>query len=306
MTPLQLLPGADTVNVADSAKVAIQSMVTGVVNNPSEVLTELTDKAIQFGLKLLAAIVIYSLGAWFIKRVKKILQKIFERKKTETTLATFISSLASISLTVILIILTISALGVNTTSLAALLAAGGMAIGMAMSGTVQNFAGGIMLLAFKPFKAGDFITAQGYTGTVESVSIVSTKLITTDNRVIILPNGALSNGNIDNYSAKPVRRVDFKFGFEYGIDADKCIQELKKIVEADKRVLTSKAKGASDPFIVLSELADSSVNFIVRVWVKSPDYWGVYFDTIKSVYSIMPDKGFGFPFPQMDVHMKQN
>ncbi|MCR5004084.1 MAG: mechanosensitive ion channel [Bacteroidales bacterium] len=306
MLPLQLIPGADTVNVADSAKVALQSVVTEVVNNPSEVLTDLTEKAIQFGLKIVAALVIYSIGAWLIKRVKKILQKIFEKKNTETTLATFVTSLVSISLTIILIILTISALGVNTTSLAALLAAGGMAIGMAMSGTVQNFAGGIMLLAFKPFKAGDFISAQGYMGTVEEVSIVSTKLLTVDNRVIILPNGALSNGNIDNFSTKALRRVDFKFGFEYGIDADKCIAELQNILAADSRILDAKTAGAADPFVVLSELADSSVNFTVRVWVKAADYWGVFFDTNKAVYTTMPEKGFGFPFPQMDVHMKQN
>ena len=198
------------INVNDSIKAVTSNLISQVKEDPNTLLQDLLQSAIDFGLKLLAAIAIYIVGAWLIKRVKVWLNKLFVKRKTEATLSTFITSLVSITLTVLLIIVTIGALGINTTSLAALLAAGGMAIGMALSGTVSNFAGGLMILVFKPFKAGDFINAQGYSGTVKEVSIVNTKMTTPDNREIIIPNGALSNGNIDNYSAKPIRRLDIE------------------------------------------------------------------------------------------------
>ena len=190
-------------------------------------------------------------------------------------------------------------------ALAALLAAGGMAIGMALSGTVQNFAGGLMLLAFKPFKAGDYIEAQGFAGIVKEINIVSTKLLTLDNREIILPNGALSNGTINNYSAKPIRRIDINVDVSYGSDAEKVKEILKEIVRAEEKVLDGSIPGASDPVIALKAMKDSSVEFLVRVWALSSDYWDVQFRLNEAIYTGLPQKGISFPFPQLDIHLKQ-
>ncbi|HAZ74519.1 MAG TPA: mechanosensitive ion channel protein MscS, partial [Rikenellaceae bacterium] len=234
----------DIISKADSAKVSIEQFASNLATDPNTTLHNLLDDVIRFGIKVLLAILIYVVGAWLIKHIRKLLSRWFVKRSTDKTLSSFVLSLVSITLTIILIIITISTLGVNTTSLAALLAAGGMAIGMAMSGTVQNFAGGIMILAFKPFKAGDFIEAQGYSGTVSSVSIVSTSLVTPDNKSIIIPNGALFNGNINNYSRNPIRRVEWLVSVEYGTDATVCAARLTEIMKADPRVLDSSTKGA--------------------------------------------------------------
>ena len=273
---------------------------------PQDLLSMLGEQALHFGLKVLAALAIYVVGGWLIGLIRKAVKRGFQRRKTEPTLATFTDSLVTISLWVVLIILTIGALGVNTTTLAALLAAGGMAIGMALSGTVQNFAGGIMLLVFKPFKVGDFIEAQGYSGKVTELSIVSTKLQTTDNRVIILPNGTLSNGNIANITGKHLRRVDIPVNVAYGTDATKVKTALLELVKADERFLDATTKGAADPFCGLTELGDSSVHFVVRAWVKSSDYWPARFALQEAIYTQLPAKyGISFPFPQLDLHIKQ-
>ena len=235
------------------------------------------------------------------------LRSIFAKRKTEKAIASFVESLTSIALMVILIIITVGTLGVNTTSLAALLAAGGMAIGMALSGTVQNFAGGIMLLVFKPFKAGDFIeTENGYSGTVTDVNIVSTKLTTTDNRIIVIPNGSLSNGTINNFSMNTMRRVEWLVGVEYGTEAEHVKSVLKSIVDSEKRILYTATGAPAEPLIAVNALKDSAVEYLVRVWVKKEDYWDVFYDLNEVIYTTLPKNGIGFPFPQMDVHMKQN
>lgn len=293
------------INVNDSLKAVTSNLISQVKEDPNTFLQDLLQSAIDFGLKLLAAIAIYIVGAWLIKRVKIWMNKLFTKRNTEATLSTFISSLVSITLTVLLIIVTIGALGINTTSFAAILAAGGMAIGMALSGTVSNFAGGLMILVFKPFKAGDFINAQGFSGTVKEVSIVNTKITTPDNRVIIIPNGALSNGNIDNYSVKSMRRLDIELHMAYGTDADKCIEAILKILKADKRVLDAKTKGASDPMSVVSSLNDSTVTFLARVWVKSDDYWPLKFDLNKNLLAELPKQGFQFEYPHMNVTLNK-
>ncbi len=293
------------INVNDSLKAVTSNLISQVKEDPNTFLQDLLQSAIDFGLKLLAAIAIYIVGAWLIKRVKIWMNKLFTKRNTEATLSTFISSLVSITLTVLLIIVTIGALGINTTSFAAILAAGGMAIGMALSGTVSNFAGGLMILVFKPFKAGDFINAQGFSGTVKEVSIVNTKITTPDNRVIIIPNGALSNGNIDNYSVKSMRRLDIELHMAYGTDADKCIEAILKILKADKRVLDAKTKGASDPMSVVSSLNDSTVTFLARVWVKSEDYWPLKFDLNKNLLAELPKQGFQFEYPHMNVTLNK-
>ena len=179
-----------------------------------------------------------------------------------------------------------------------------MAIGMAMSGTVQNFAGGLMLLAFKPFKAGDYIEAQGFAGIVKSINIVSTKIITLDNREVILPNGALSNGTINNYSANPIRRIDLTVNVSYGSDADAVKTELMRIVIENEKTLNAETPGAEDPTVVLSDLKDSSVEFLIRVWVNSLDIREVRYAITEAIYKELPAHGISFPFPQLDIHLK--
>ncbi len=301
-------------------------MITQMQTDPEAFWNGVMQEATQFGLKVLAAIVIYIVGAWLIGRLKKVLRSIFERRNTERTLASFVTSFVSIALTVLLIIVIISTLGVDTTSLAALLAAGGMAIGMALSGTVQNFAGGIMLLTFKPFKAGDFISAQGFSGKVVEVNITATKLLTVDNRVVILPNGALSNGTIDNYSARPLRRVEWQVSVAYGSDAAQCRETILRMLNEDPRVLQAdtdmdalyeelkissfqlsttgyRMEAIPAPFVALSTLNANDITFVVRVWVRATDYWDLYFAMQQRFYSELPEAGFQFAYPHVDVTM---
>ena len=284
-----------------SAREAIEHIATTPLE---ELLPEFVESVIRFGIKVLIALLIYFIGAWLIRKIRGMLRRIFERRKTEKAIASFVESLTSIALTVILAIITIGTLGVNTTSLAALLAAGGMAIGMALSGTVQNFAGGIMILVFKPFKAGDFIeTENGYSGTVSDVNIFSTKLTTTDNKIIVIPNATLSNGTINNFSENTMRRVEWLVGVEYGSDAEEVKAALGGIVSSEKRVLYAESGAPADPLIAINALQDSAVQYVVRVWVKSSDYWDVFYCLNERIYTELPQKGIGFPFPQMDVHI---
>lgn len=300
------LPQLDSLNFnSDSAKVALTNIAQEIATDPNKFIQDLIHDAISFGLKVLAAIVVYAVGVWLIRRVKALLRRIFERKHTEKTLSTFITSLVSITLTMLLVIITIGTLGVNTTSIAALLAAGGMAIGMALSGTVQNFAGGIMILLFKPFKAGDYIAALGYSGIVSEVNIVSTKLRTFDNRTIILPNGALSNGNIDNYFEHSVNRLEWKVDLDYSTDNEAAKAAMYEILKNDKRVLTSSTPGASNPFVALNSMKDSCVEYVMKAWVKVEDYWDVMYDINEAIFTELPKKGLQFPFPQMDVHIRK-
>ena len=236
---LQTTVPADTAELNKIEQTA-RSTIEHIATTPlDELLPELLKEAINFGIKVLIALLIYFIGAWLIKKIRNMLHRIFERRNTEKAIASFVESLTSISLMVILVIITVGTLGINTTSLAALLAAGGMAIGMALSGTVQNFAGGIMLLVFKPFKAGDFIETQdGFSGTVTDVNIVSTKLTTTDNRIIVIPNGSLSNGTINNYSMNTMRRVEWLVGVEYGTSAEEVKNVLKSIVDGKTGTLS--------------------------------------------------------------------
>lgn len=282
------------------------------------------DKVTQFGLKVLAALVIFVVGIFLIRWVKSILKRVFDRRDTEPTIASFVTSFVSISLTVLLVIISISTLGVDTTSLAALLAAGGLAIGMALSGTVQNFAGGLMLLAFKPFKADDFIEAQGEMGKVVEVNITATKILTTDNRVVILPNGALSNGTIINYNGRPLRRVEWSVSVSYGIDAAACKKAILAIVNSDQRILQAdtdmtklykdlnisayqlstvnyRMDAIPEPFVALKALNENDITFVVRAWVKADDYWDVFFALQERFYTELPPQGFTFAYPHVDV-----
>ena len=300
--PLQTVQ-TDTLDI----QLAIDTLAEKLSTTPVTVLvSELIDKAVTFGLKVIAALIIYSIGIWVIRRSKRFINRLFTRKNTDAGIASFVESLASIILNIILVIITISIVGIDTTSIAALLAGGGMAIGLALNGTVQNFAGGIMLISFKPFKVGDYIEAQGYEGTVKDISIVSTKLMTTDNRCIIIPNGALSNGTINNYSHNTIRRVEWTIGVEYGVSADECKRLLMELIDKDIRVLRKADGVPADPFVGLSTLADSNVIFTMRAWVKSENYWDVKFEMNEKIYETLPKNGINFPFPQMDVHVHQS
>ena len=284
------------------------------------------DKVTQFGLKVLAALVIFVVGIFLIRWVKSILKRVFDRRDTEPTIASFVTSFVSISLTVLLVVISVSTLGVDTTSLAALLAAGGLAIGMALSGTVQNFAGGLMLLAFKPFKADDFIEAQGEMGKVVEVNITATKILTTDNRVVILPNGALSNGTIINYNGRPLRRVEWSVSVSYGVDAAACKKAILAIVNSDQRILQAdtdmtklykdlnisayqlstvnyRMDAIPEPFVALKALNENDITFVVRAWVKADDYWDVFFALQERFYTELPPQGFTFAYPHADVTM---
>lgn len=309
MTFLQTTPQIDSEAIeviSDSIKAATENIIQQAHSDPGALMQELAHKAADFGIKLLAALIIYGIGLWLIRRIKGVLNRAFTRHGTEGTLASFVTSLVSITLTVMLIVISVGTLGINTTSIAALLAAGGMAIGMALSGTVSNFAGGLMLLVFKPFKAGDFISAQGYSGTVVEVSIAHTTILTIDNREVTIPNGALSNGNIDNYSTQQLRRIDIELTMEYGTDADKCIAAILEILRSQENVLDSSTPGAADPFTGLISMNESSISFITRSWVNSPDFWPTKFALNKALYTGLQQKGFHFAYPHMDVTLKNS
>ena len=293
-------PPADSLNQVQAEIAAVAQKIATTPTD--ELIGDFLEKLIYFGIKVLIALVIYMIGAWLIRKIKGMLKRIFERKGTDAAIASFTISIVSIALTVVLVVVTVGTLGIDTTSIAALLAGGGMAIGMALNGTVQNFAGGIMILIFKPFKSGDYIEAQGFSGTVAEVTITSTKLTTVDNRVIIIPNGILSNGTINNFSTRTIRRVDLTVDVEYGSSSDTVKEVLNSIIKDDARIL----KEPAEPFIALSTLKDSSIQFTIRLWVSASDYWGVYFETIEKIYNELPKNGINFPFPQLDVNIKQN
>ncbi len=252
-------------------------------------------------VRIAIACVIFYVGRWIVRRLTTVIHKIFVKRDVEASLATFLLSLVNISMTFILIIIVISFLGIDTTSFIAIFASAGLAVGMALSGTLQNFAGGVLVLLLKPYRVGDFIEAQGQTGTVKAITLFSTVLATPDNKNIILPNGGMSTGIINNYSKENIRRVDWTFGIAYGDDYDKAKATIASLLEADDRVMKDPAY-----FIALGALADSSVNITVRAWVASEDYWGVFFDMNEKVYKTFPKEGLNIPFPQMDVHLDKN
>lgn len=294
----------DTTGKTDVEKGIMQAIEDVSTMSTEELLYSLLDGVLSFGFKLLAALAIYFVGAWLIRRIKRMLAALFVKRNADPAIASFVQSFATVALTIILVIVVIGTLGIETTSLAALLAAGGMAIGMALSGTVQNFAGGVMLLVFKPFKAGDFIETQGVSGTVDEVNITATKIHTPDNKIIILPNGALSNSIINNYSKMQYRRLEWIVGLDYGCDSAKVKSVLRDILTADDRVQHVAQGAPADPLIELSALGNSSVQFVMRAWVRSEDYWDVNFAVNEAIYNELPLHGVNFPYQQMDIHIK--
>lgn len=252
---------------------------------------------VDIGGRIISAAIIYFIGRILISLIKKFIAKVLVKRNIDAGIQSFVRSLVNILLTVLLVVAVIGKLGIETTSFAALLASAGVAIGMALSGNLQNFAGGLVILLLRPYKVGDWIESQGVSGTVREIQIFHTILTTADNKVIYIPNGALSSGTVINYSKEDTRRVDWVIGVEYGEDYDKVEETVRRIIAADKRILNT-----PEPFLALHALADSSVNVVIRVWVKSQDYWGVYFDMNRIIYSEFNKEGISFPFPQLTVH----
>ena len=255
---------------------------------------------VPLAIKIVIALIVLLLGRWIIKVTKKGLTRMMLRRNSDPSLNSFIMSLVSVLLTFFLVLAIVGILGVNTSSLVALLASAGLAIGMALSGTLQNFAGGVMIMLFRPFKVGDFISAQGYDGKVSGIQIFNTTILTPDNKTVILPNGALSTGPVINFNKETDRRVDWIFSISYGDDYDKAKAVLQKLCDDDPRIL-------KEPKVVIEllKMSDSSVDITVRARVKPEDYWAVYFRLNELVYKTLPEEGLHFPFPQMDVHVKQ-
>lgn len=260
-------------------------------------LVSLIEHASQLGLTILKALIVFLVGRLVINLLNKLVRRILSKRDIDPSVKTFVASLVNVSLTILLIISVVGALGVQTASFAALLASAGVAIGMALSGNLSNFAGGLIILLFKPYKVGDYIEALNEGGTVREIQMFHTVLQTPDNKIIYIPNGSLSSGVVVNYSREETRRVDWVFGVEYDTDFERVKQVVESVLARDARILADPA-----PSIALKELADSSVNVVVRVWVKSADYWGVYFDINKEIYATFNKEGIGFPFPQLTVH----
>ncbi len=266
------------------------------------VIRSLIENGSQLGITVVKALIVFLVGRLIINLLNKLCRKILDKRNVDPSVKSFLGSLVNVSLTILLIISVIGALGVQTASFAALLASAGVAIGMALSGNLSNFAGGLIILLFKPYKVGDYIEAQGVGGTVKEIQMFHTVLNTPDNKMIYIPNGSMSSNLVTNFSAQDVRRVDWTFGVEYGSDYEKVRQVIESVLAKDARILSTPA----EPFIALSALADSSVNVVVRVWVKSADYWDVYFGMNKTIYATFNQEGIGFPFPQLTVHQAKD
>ncbi len=267
----------------------------------NEVWSQLLSSAVDLGLKILVALVIYWVGKSLINLLYKVVKKALEKRHVDASINSFVLSLVRVVMMFVLIITIIGVLGINTSSFVALFASAGVAVGMALSGTLQNFAGGVMILLFKPFKVGDWIDAAGVSGGVKEIQIFNTLLTTGDNKVIIVPNAKLSNDMVVNYSKAGTRRVDWTFGIAYGDDYDKAKSVLMQFIKEDKRI-----QQTPEPFVALNALADSSVQIVVRAWVDGADYWDVYFGMNERVYKEFGKYGLSFPYPQMDVHISQN
>ncbi|WP_148372828.1 mechanosensitive ion channel family protein [Bacteroides bouchesdurhonensis] len=288
---------------ADSTQAAADKLLKQAIADADglDKLSLITQQLIDFGIRagerILIAVVVFIVGRFLISLLNKFVVRLMEKRKVDISIKTFVRSLVNILLTILLIISVVGALGVETTSFAALLASAGVAVGMALSGNLQNFAGGLIVLLFKPYKVGDLIESQNVIGTVKEIQIFHTILATADNKVIYVPNGAMSSGVVTNYSNQATRRVEWIVGIDYGEDYEKVERIVSDILTADKRILADPA-----PFVALHALSDSSVNVVARVWVKSEDYWGVYFDINKTIYETFNEKGINFPFPQLTVH----
>lgn len=255
--------------------------------------------AVDYGLKLIGAIAIWIIGSWMIRHLLKVLRKVMAKANYEESLQKFLVNLTKWALKIVLIIVVLGTLGIETTSLAAVIAAAGLAVGLALQGSLGNFAGGVLIMIFKPFKIGDLIEAQGEIGVVKQIEIFTTKLTGLSNKEIIIPNGSLSNGNIVNYTVEGTRRVDFVFGVDYDSDIKKTKEVLMNVLKANDKILEEPA-----PTVAVLELADSSINFAVRPWTKSENYWPVYFEVMEATKEALDAAGIDIPYPHQ-VNIKK-
>ena len=257
--------------------------------------------AVWIVLKIVLALLIYAAGRWIIRRIVRVLDAVLERRQIDVSLRSFLRHTMRVVFSLLLILSVIQTLGVNVTSIIALFASATLAVGMALSGTAQNFAGGVMILLMKPYRVGDYISAQGQSGTVKEIKLFSTVILTADNQTIYIPNNTIATAIIDNYSTAELRRVEWTVGISYGDDVDVARRTILELLEADPRVERSPAPGGW-----VAALAASAGDLSVRAWVKNADYWNVFFEYNEKMYKTLPEKGIGFPFPQMDVHVKRN
>lgn len=266
----------------------------------NDAMNKMANSIVDFAFKLAIAIAVFYIGRWLIRKLIVFVSNLLTHRKVDKSLSTFTMSFIQIVLYFILIVTIVGILGIETSSFLALFASAGVAIGMALSGTLQNFAGGVLILLLKPYKVGEYIETQGYAGTVNEIQMFHTVITTPDNKTILIPNGVLSTSSINNYTRQPLRRVDWSVGMSYGDSFENASRAILAILNSDSRVLKEEGKM---PFVGITELADSSVNLAVRAWVHSDDYWGLYFDLYNRFYTELPGEGVNFPFPQLDVHI---
>ncbi len=320
----------NTLAVPDSTVVAKKEAIISTIKSMSteEILSKLVDGAISLGMRILLAVIVFYIGQFIISKLYKLCTKVLNKRGVEASLSSFLLSLLRILLLFILVISIIGILGIETSSFVAIFASAGVAIGLALSGTLQNFAGGVLILLTKPYRVGDFIEYSGLSGTVKEIQIFSTIINTPDNKTIIIPNGGLATGIVNNYSTEIYRRVDWSFTISYGDDVKVARDTILEVLNADERVVKTTCSedyklrpqekrtkltgiiptvpdGDCSPKVFLGELATDSVNLTVRAWVHSSLYWGVYFDVNETIYNIFPQKGLNFPFPQLDVRVSK-
>lgn len=304
VTTEEAVKSVEKLIVPDSVqKAQLAEVVSKIAHTDyQQLVNDMISQALWIGLKILLAIAIYIVGKWITNWILRLLNRAFERRNVDASLRNFLRSMIKVVMTILVILAAIQTLGINTTSFLAIFASAGLAVGMALSGTLQNFAGGVILLLLRPYRIGDYITAQGQSGTVKNIGLFSTQLSTPDNRIIYVPNSAISTSIVDNYSQPTTRRVDWNISISYGDDVDVARKAILAMLSADKRVLTEPA----EPMVVVAELANSAVILKARAWCANDDYWGLFWDINEKMYKQLPAEGIHFPFPQMDVHIKQN
>lgn len=304
VTTEEAVKSVEKLIVPDSVqKAQLAEVVSKIAHTDyQQLVNDMISQALWIGLKILLAIAIYIVGKWITNWIIRLLNRAFERRNVDASLRNFLRSMIKVVMMILVILAAIQTLGINTTSFLAIFASAGLAVGMALSGTLQNFAGGVILLLLRPYRIGDYITAQGQSGTVKNIGLFSTQLSTPDNRIIYVPNSAISTSIVDNYSQPTTRRVDWNISISYGDDVDVARKAILAMLSADKRVLTEPA----EPVVVVAELANSAVILKARAWCANDDYWGLFWDINEKMYKQLPAEGIHFPFPQMDVHIKQN
>lgn len=265
-----------------------------------EILHDLVGQAVWIVIKLLIALAVYYIGRWVLHRIVRLVERAMERRQVDVSLRSFTLNTIRAVFLLLLLLIVVSTLGVNVTSLIAVASAATLAIGMALSGTAQNFAGGVMIMLMKPYRVGDYISAQGQSGTVREIKLFSTVITTTDNQTIYIPNNSIATAIIDNYSTAEHRRVDWTVGISYGDDVDAARGAILAMLKGDPRILPD-----PEPVVWVAALADSSVNLTIRCWTQNADYWNVFYEYNERFYKELPRHGISFPFPQMDVHLKK-